>query len=291
LLNSRLNRFAPGVPAWQALNHSGWGDPNSFTNSIAEFQGKLYAATYGYTDDPGSTSVYRRDGDFSWTQVASGGFGDAHNVGADALVEFDGYLYAGAWNEDSGATYSTNGAQLWRSNNGTTWAQVPMTGLGPWVGEIFSLASFNGYLYAGTFSYDKEDEHGGEIWRCQTCDGSDWQTVKTLDALQKGVSVLSVVDGALYAGTYGWKAKDSTPVAAQLLRSTDGAAWTKAAPDGFGDSLNMIAWSFAKFKGGLYAGLHRADPTGQVNTTLYRCADPVCSEASAWEQVTLESGA
>ena len=54
--------------------------------------------------------MYRLSSTGAWDRVATGGFGDASNVGIDRLTEFNGQLYASTWVEDG------SGAQIWRSS-------------------------------------------------------------------------------------------------------------------------------------------------------------------------------
>jgi hypothetical protein len=51
------------------------------------------------------------------------GFGDANTIETGGMAEFAGYLYAGAGN-------TASGAQLWRTNNGTSWGQAITPGFG-----------------------------------------------------------------------------------------------------------------------------------------------------------------
>ena len=59
----------------------------------------------------------------AWTQVNNDGFGDVANNIVSALESFNGALYAGVSNEDTGS-------QLWRSSEGRSWVQVDSGGFG-----------------------------------------------------------------------------------------------------------------------------------------------------------------
>ena len=87
----------------------------------------------------------------AWDRVATGGFGDASNVGIDRLTEFNGQLYAGTWVEDG------SGAQIWRtpSGNAGSWSQVAQGGLGSTNNSrVHDAEPFDGYMYAGTLVTD-----------------------------------------------------------------------------------------------------------------------------------------
>lgn len=95
-----------------------------------------------------------------WQQSNANGFGNPANNTIGALAVFNGWLYAGTWNED--------GAQLWRTSNGQTWSQVTQ----PWAvsnTEVYCATPFGSHLYIGT-----GNEAGGEIWRTN---GTTWEQV------------------------------------------------------------------------------------------------------------------
>ena len=50
-----------------------------------------------------------------WRQSNFSGFGNTANTNISALEVFSGQLYAGTWNN--------NGAQVWRSVDGSSWSQ------------------------------------------------------------------------------------------------------------------------------------------------------------------------
>jgi hypothetical protein len=100
-----------------------------------------------------------------WQQVNTNGFGDPHTGEVSALGAFNGYLYAGTSNP-------TDGAQIFRSQDGVTWTSVTQPGFGishdirpP---SILDLTVFNERLYATTGRGDDP----GQIWR--TLNGVNW---------------------------------------------------------------------------------------------------------------------
>ena len=109
----------------------------------------------------------------TWTQVNTSGFGDAHNIGVYTTAIFKGYLYACTNNfYFSGNVPISNGGEIWRSPDGTTWTQVNTNGF---VDENNKLNPgfivFNDYLYASTTN----EKTGGQIWR--SSDGTTWEQV------------------------------------------------------------------------------------------------------------------
>ena len=91
-----------------------------------------------------------------------GGFGSANNKQTGGFAIFNGYLYVGTRND-------VTGAQLWRSNNGTTWVPVVTNGFGDVNNfKLESLSVFEDALYAGT----DNSVTGMEVLR--STDGLDW---------------------------------------------------------------------------------------------------------------------
>ena len=80
--------------------------------------------------------------------VVSGGNGDPGNYAMNTFAVFSGYLYVAGENDD--------GAEVWRTSNGSTWYQVGTNGLGDSDNiHIGSLVVFNNALYACT----RNNEH------------------------------------------------------------------------------------------------------------------------------------
>ncbi len=232
---------------WAQVVSGGFGDPtNGEVFRFAVFSDRLYASTASYTETHG-TEIWRSGtgniGD--WTPVVSNGFdGDAANVAALSFEVFNGYLYAGTWNSETGG-------EIWRTPDGTTWNQVNTDGFSDYDNDaIASFAVFNGYLYAGTM----HDSTGGQVWRCSTCDGSDWSPVVSngFGSTDNGrVSALIASDNYLHCVTANWE------TGAQVWRSSTGdlGDWEQIGPDGFGDSNNGGPyWDNSVAAGSLYIG-------------------------------------
>ena len=84
--------------------------------------------------------------DFGWEQVVGdgagtdNGFGNAVNYFAWSMAVFGSYLYVGTYND-------TDGAEVWRSTDGTAWNQVNTDGFGDLDNlAIYSMAVFGSYL-------------------------------------------------------------------------------------------------------------------------------------------------
>jgi hypothetical protein len=196
-----VQKFAVGVPSWRQVNINGFGDQNiSSANSLAAFDGSLYAGIYQY-DEGGQ--IWRQNAAGDWTVVVTGGFGDAYNRGVFSLAEFNGYLYAGTVNDVSGDESVSDGGEIWRSATGDAgdWEQVVDGGFGDSDNVyVFQLAALGDYLYASTVNYGS----GAEIWRSATGASGSWEQVMEGgfgNSLNWYLRSLVEFDGRYYAGT------------------------------------------------------------------------------------------
>ena len=106
----------------------------------------------------------------SWERVLTGGSGDSSTQDTGGLEVFNGYLYAGARNDETGG-------KIFRTNNGATWETVVSAGFGDPAYiknvKIDALYAYRGRIYAVTTN----EEKGAEIW--SSSDGVDWQANMT----------------------------------------------------------------------------------------------------------------
>lgn len=93
---------------WQLAMGNGFGSPENLAISgLIVHDRQLFAAAYNFTT---GAEVWRTSDGDSWSQVASGGFGDSNNQGSNwdnSLATIDGALYVGTFN-------SANGGELWQ---------------------------------------------------------------------------------------------------------------------------------------------------------------------------------
>jgi hypothetical protein len=96
--------------------------------------------------------IWRSSDGITWEQVVNNGFGDPTNGEVMRLVVFDNKIYAGTW-----SSTDTHGAEIWSSATGDLgdWTKVINNGSGNVNNSaILTMETFNGYLYAGTYSWD-----------------------------------------------------------------------------------------------------------------------------------------
>jgi len=243
---------------WSQVVAAGFGDPsNGEAYYLAPFKDQLYAATWSYTTTHGAEIWRSSTGDSGdWTRVVTDGFGDVNNAAIMTMETFGDHLYAGTYNWDSAAMTSTGGT-VWRTGDGVNWAQVNTPGFGSVnLNLISSLAAFNGYLYAGTAGPYL-------VWRCQVCDGSDWQKVqiKSVAGTAGGPSGLYVSGNQLY-----YSSGDQT-TGMEVWRTADGIGWEQVGFAGFGNGNNRYTYydnAMATYGHHLYIGTQNSTDGGQV---------------------------
>ncbi len=119
---------------------------NQRLDIIGPFDGSMYV---GF-DGGNGTEVWRSSSGKAdtWRQVNSDGFGNPNNgrVIVDASAVYNGALYLATLNQ-------TDGAQVWRTADGTTWTQVNSDGFGDADTFAAEFIPFNDYLYAWATNY------------------------------------------------------------------------------------------------------------------------------------------
>lgn len=194
-----------------------------------------------------------------WVQVNTDGFGREAPFSSEdffAFETFNGCLYAGIEGNNV-----TEGAQVYRTCDGTSWTLVNDTGFGDATNNdhVDSMRVFNGWLYVSTGQID-HTYSGTEIWR--TRDGTTWIQSNT-DGFgssdNENTKSLTVYNGHLCGGTW------NTASGAAVWCTKDGTTWEKKSPDGFnGDPNNKINWDLNVFDGYLYASVQNQVTGGEI---------------------------
>ena len=240
-------QFAQGVPDWQQVNISGFGDPQTVeVTAIEAFNGYLYAGTYNPIDPVplfDGAQIFRSPDGVTWAPVTQPGFGNSHDIAPPAILDFvifNNQLYAG--------TGRGNASQIWRSLNGVIWAPMDVTGFSdPDNVDITALTVYGGMIYAGV----RNQVTGAQIWRSFTGNNNEWTQVApavqgTVPASITGFAAFAL-DGGLYA------AIESEEGPAQIWRSY-GGPWEVIVTDGFGNGDTLSTGGMAEFGGYLYVG-------------------------------------
>ncbi|MFH1737000.1 MAG: hypothetical protein ABH838_03805 [Actinomycetota bacterium] len=236
----------------------GRGTDNAGIASLCIYDGNLYAGTMNSVLADVGAEIWCSPDGRNWTCVVGTGavqpkgFNNVNNYGIFTLTAFDGQLYAGTLNSLLGT-----GAEIWRTNNGTTWNNVvggvpaglnPGSGFGnPFNTDVLRLSVFNDQLYASTWN-SLETLGGSEIWR--TTDGTTWTCVVGTNSPtppnpgrgfgnpeNMGVFALYTYGSSFYAGTM------NAYEGAELWRSADGATWERMMSGGFGNRRRTARFS------------------------------------------------
>jgi hypothetical protein len=241
---------------WESVATGGLGDPNNITiSAFAAYGNKLYAATGNFTT---GTEIWSSasGNSGSWTQVNTDGFGRGVYWDPVVMDTYGGYLYVGL-------SYAVGGtgslAELWRTNNGTTWDPVFTDGLGDANnGNLTAMAEYKGHFYMAM----RNTVTSGQI--LGTTNGTTFNPITTngFNNPQNGRPYgLYVHDNILYLVFSNFSGAE--------IWQTDGSGWwTRIMQGGWGDANNAYADYFDKvavtFKGSLYIGTVNDATGGQI---------------------------
>lgn len=267
-LGARLWRTRPGVAVaasqadWEEVIAAADGRPfgvanvqqNDHIDSLAEFDGQLYASTANGGDSTWGTRIFRSatgapdtwqdalqavdgDGDAEADAVGdTAGFGDPYNTNFKDMQVFQGQLCGGTRN-------IATGAQVWCTADGGTWTRKNVPGFGDpdtvevWSGYVYSNTLFFGAQHvAGTPADESDDE--ARLYRTTSLAGTpQWQEVYRGAPGSYRVDLLGDLDGSVYIAV---RSRGGIVV----LRSPTGDAhtWTPVSSPGMnGDARNIGA--------------------------------------------------
>lgn len=239
--------------SWNPIVVDGFANPENKSVSVMTiFSNTIYAAV---GDNPSGLQIWRSStGNIgTWEKVVNNGFdNDTHTRVVCGAAEMNSYLYVSVEN-------TTDGLEVWRTNNGTNWSQVNQDGFDDIAnGETGGLALFNGYLYSGT----RNDITGTQVWR--SSNGTTWEKVIGNGFGNSGnykTNLLFPFNSYIYAGVNN----DTTGV--KIWRSSDGVIWNQMIDDGFGDSNNTgieFSNTTASYQNALYIGMLNASTGGEI---------------------------
>ena len=245
---------------WSAMTLPGFGDTHDIAPpailDLTIFNGYIYAST----GRGGNAAQIRRSGDGeNWPPMVIDSFADPDNQDITALAEYDGKIYAGVTNQNSGPL-------LWSSFTGdnNSWTQVTQGDPGTPAASVTGFAVFDGGLYGAV-----ETNGPAQVWVSY---GTDWAPVRndgfgnSNTTLTGGMAVFS---NTLYIGA------GNTEDGAHLLRTNNGADWFEAIDPGFGDTNNQKVEVVFVFQNQLYVSVKNA----VTGIELWRSAD-----GTVWEQ-------
>ncbi len=235
--------------AWEQVVDEGFGEPehNKGIGGFAVFDPPddgvdveyLYAGTLAlpYEDDPQGCEVWRSStGDLgAWEEVvgnASGcdigrGFGNRNNNALMSSKVFGDYLYMGTQNW-------IDGAEIWRTRDGTTWEPVTQNGFCGIKGPItiddkeinisnvymWRMHEYNGKLFVGTAQCGL----GCQIWMSPSGNPGTFKQVNRNgmdgDMLQWGARSFETFKDKLYVGTASYPFPLSRKAGCEIWRTS-----------------------------------------------------------------------
>jgi DNA-binding beta-propeller fold protein YncE len=236
---------------WEQVAAGGFDTvDNPIVSALASFSGAVYAATANYSTGVEIWGSPTGDAG-TWTQVNDDGFGSAGTPQDITMDVYSGCLYVGL---------GRNGvAELWRSDDGTTWNAVFTDGLAANNTNVSAMAGFDGQFYIGL----RNVTTGGEVWR--SANGLDWTSVFTGglgNPWNQRPYGLIVFDSRLYL------VFSNGDTGAEVWRTADGSTWEQVATGGWGDSNNSYSDYYDKaatvFNDRLYIGTFNDTNGGEV---------------------------
>ncbi len=284
-MGARLWRTRPGVAVpvgqddWEEVAADGDGHPfgnphrqqNDHVDSLAVFQGTLYASTANRSGTLSGTLIYSSatGAPGSWTQVISPGFGDVENQNFKDMVTFT--VESTAW-LCGGTSNDAAGAQIWCTADGAHWEQKNVSGFGsPANTLVASTGVFSGALYAGV-----ANDAGGSLWR--TDDLVTWTQVLTAGLPR--VEFPRLTGGALYVAAGAYDGRNASDPAIRVYRSPSGdpGSWQEVGGAVSADPHNTrtIVDGAATYNGALYLATMNAATGAEVWRTV---------DGTHWEQV------
>ena len=221
---------------WAALG-SGTESSQYGVYSMLSYKGNLYVG--GNFDSAGGKAVYgvAQWNDTNWSSLGAGVIGTDEEDGVFAMAIYKGDLYIAG---DFVCASGTNIAK-W---DGTAWSSVG----GGTVGPIYSLAVYNGNLYAGGFMTEAGATSVNNIamW-----DGTNWFALDSGVTGESGwasVNALASYNGELYVGG-SFDTVNGMPI--NCIAKWNGTAWS---PVGSGIDANGSVDAMTVYNNALYVG-------------------------------------
>jgi len=259
-------RVPTGQADWEevAADANGWPfgnavvTQNDHIDSLAVFQGTLYASTANGGSSTYGTLVYSSTtGDAgSWTRVITAGFGDVNNTNFKDMQVFQGWLCGGTQNWQTGA-------QVWCTQDGANWVQKNYGGFGSTGNQTSVVEVWSGYVYSSALYFGAQvcvgtncaTTHDGALYRTSDIVAAQptWTRVFTGVARSRRVDILGDLGGCLYIAT-------SSPGGIVIYRSANGdpGTWTQVNQEGMnGNSTNYgaVVDGATVYNGALYVAV------------------------------------
>ncbi len=257
--------------SWSPVITDGFTNTNNILISdLISFKSRLYVSTRNTAD---GGQILRSEDGINWETVTPTSLAPS-NGEVVVFSFFQGMIYAG-----TGSYHETQGAGIWRSNNGNegNWDQVVTNGfnLDGNNKKVVSIQEYQGVLLAST----ENTETGAEVWSSN--DGEAWEQVNAggFGNPDNHSAILQEFGSYFYAGTEN---NDESEPGLELWRCQlcDGSDWVQVPVEkGFGDAENRAIRSFDVYNGVLYVLTDNASTGMEVWATY---------DGTNWEQANLD---
>eukprot|EP01084_Bolivina_argentea_P139984 246207_1 len=195
---------SPNGTTWERVKAAGFGDEFSVSGrGLVTFNDYLYV---GAENRVSGAKIFRRainteTGYFIqnsyWEEMTSDGFGGVGNFAFSDFTEYNGYLYAGTWNN--------KGMGLYRTKNGNEWEMIYAPGaLSRWESGVMKLYVYKNKLYFGTMNFLS----GCSLYVNTDDDGTVFETVFTGgngNRMNIYLWYMLEFNNRLYVGTYNMR--------------------------------------------------------------------------------------
>ncbi len=302
-MGARIWRTKAGVTIpnsqadWEEVAADSQGYPFGVTNitqndhidSLAEFNGYLYASTANGGSSTYGTRLFRSPtgNPNSWEDALiniGAGFGSAQNTNFKDMQVFNGWLCGGTQNW-------LYGAQVWCTQDGLNWVQKNVSGFGitqydnktveVWSGFVYQDALYFGVQNLGATRSSNNDDLG-KLYRTRNLNGTpQWEEVfVSLPAYLNRVDILGELDGYLYIASRGSNG------GIIVYRSPNGnpGTWQPVSLEGVNGSVannGVIVDGAVTYEGGLYVAISNSS-----GIQLWRTSGALQGDGRVdWEQV------
>ena len=243
---ARIFRSANGT-TWAPVTDPGFGNahdtaPTAVLDMVV-FGSYIYAST-GRSANAAKIFRSLTGASGTWAPVVNTGFSNPDNHDIPALAVYNGKIYAGVTNTETGV-------QIWSSFNGggsiNDWDPVPPTETGPAPSSLTGLAVFDGALYGAV-----QSEGPIQIWNTYSTDWAPVNSDGLGDANNTTAGGMAVFGGYLYVGV------GNTTSGAKLYRTNDAATWNPVTVTGLNGAGNQKVEAVFVFQNQLYVSAYNA---------------------------------
>lgn len=268
-------RYQPGPTVnsgtWQLDIAPGFGNLSNFgVRAMAVYNDQLFASTFNREK---GTELWRRTldtaaGPGQWKLMADGGFGDVGNDSVRAMAVFNGKLYLGMKNNQSGASLFKYDAQT----EAVSLVAPGASGFRDTEDVISELVSYEDYLWIFTWG-----SAGFGAYRMDREENIQRASEIGMDNNNSGIMSSAVFNGKIYIGTVNLlKGAQLFVLANPLVAAPKDATWSRLGANVF-QVTEKYLWRMQAFAGQLYIGTwnpydstNPLESLNNIGATLYR---------------------